>query len=58
MTEILSTMVALKFVVLLFSKSQLHFIETLQACRYCSPDKSRCGGSGLSVLALYCCLAC
>lgn len=57
MTEILSTMVARKFVVVIFSEHQLHFREFLQACHFCSPDKS-CGGAALSVLAFHCCLAC
>lgn len=50
MTEILSTMVAQKFVVVVVvfsSEKQLHFIEILQACHHCSPNKSSCGSTGL-----------
>lgn len=54
MTEILSTMVAQKFVVVLFSENQLYFIGILQVCHHCSPDKSCCGGTSLLFLAFHC----
>lgn len=50
MTEILSTMVAQKFVVVVVvfsSEKQLNLIETLQACHHCSPNKSCFGSTGL-----------